>query len=273
MKVDYFSDPHFDFYLQAKKLDSKAVLSFLRTLFKYKESDILIIAGDFGHHNEQIVFIMKIIKEHFYKHIICVLGNHDYYMVSDEIRDRYNSNSLNRAQELKGELNNINGIHCLDGDVIEVEGIKFGGCDSWYDGSYAKRLFKDRVFSESSINEMWRNSLNDYRYIYSVEKYNDIFKIELPKIKRVYKNCDVMITHVNPSSQVKHAQKCYARDETTAFFAFDGEKYIANGSMRYWVYGHTHGKNEYELADVKVICNPMGYPNENLHFRIESFNV
>ena len=36
------------------------------------------------------------------------------------------------------------------------------------------RLFTNREFSESSINELWENSLNDNRYLYNVNKYNDI---------------------------------------------------------------------------------------------------
>ena len=34
-------------------------------------------------------------------------------------------------------------IFCLDGDIIEIEGIKFGGCNSWYDDSYVKKYFKE----------------------------------------------------------------------------------------------------------------------------------
>ncbi len=32
--------------------------------------------------------------------------------------------------------------------------------------------------------------------------------------------------------------------------------------MKYWIYGHTHDAMEYELHEVKCICNSLGYPGE-----------
>ena len=51
--------------------------------------------------------------------------------------------------------------------------------------------------------------------------------------------------------------------ETTGFFTFDGSKYLKEGSMKYWIFGHTHDQTEFEMEGVKCICNPMGYPSEN----------
>ena len=273
MKIDYLSDLHFDNYFRANDFNVETIVAFLKSIFKDKKSDILIIAGDFGHHNEQIISVVKLIRKYFYKHIVSVLGNHDYYLINDEISDRYKANSFERVRELRENLNIIDGVHCLDGNIVEIEGVRFGGCDSWYDGSYLMSLFPRRDFSYYSINEMWKNSLNDYRYIFGVERYNEIFEIEFPKIEKVYKECDVMITHVNPSIKIEHTQKKYSRSQTTAFFAFDAEEFMKKGDIKYWIYGHTHEKNEYEFADVKVLCNPMGYPHENLHFKLESFEI
>ena len=36
-------------------------------------------------------------------------------------------------------------IFCLDGDIIEIEGIKFGGCNSWYDDSYVKNILNNLI--------------------------------------------------------------------------------------------------------------------------------
>jgi predicted phosphodiesterase len=36
-----------------------------------------------------------------------------------------------------------------------------------------------------------------------------------------------------------------------------------NGTIKYWVFGHTHDPIEYEIDNVKFLCNPLGYPNES----------
>ena len=47
------------------------------------------------------------------------------------------------------------------------------------------------------------------------------------------------------------------------FFCFDGEEYLKNGNMKYWIFGHNHNVIEYEEFNVKCICNPLGYHKES----------
>jgi len=35
--------------------------------------------------------------------------------------------------------------------------------------------------------------------------------------------------------------------------------------MRYWIFGHTHDRTEFEENSVRCLCNPMGYPNESMN--------
>ena len=86
---------------------------------------------------------------------------------------------------------------------------------------------------------------------------------EKEKIERVYKDVDVMVTHINPSIDKEYINKSYREEDTAAFFTFDGLKYLTEGSMKYWIYGHTHLETEHQINGVKCICNPMGYPSEN----------
>ena len=87
-------------------------------------------------------------------------------------------------------------IFCLDADIIEIEGIKFGGCNSWYDDSYVKKYFKQ--FDVNYVNLLWKQYINDSRLIYGINNFDTIYKIEMKKLEKIYQNCDVMITHVNP---------------------------------------------------------------------------
>lgn len=42
-------------------------------------------------------------------------------------------------------------------------------------------------------------------------------------------------------------------------FSFDGEKYLKDGTMKYWIFGHTHEEMDYKEHNVRCICNPLGY--------------
>lgn len=278
MKIDILSDLHLDFYFKPQLSTDESVKSFFRQIFTDNEArdigDVLIIAGDIGHNNEQNIQILKILQKEFYKHIICVLGNHDYYLVNSEARYTFENNSFKRVKHMRELINQEPNIYCLNGEVIEIEGIRFGGTDSWYDGSYIKKYFPQ--FDTNQINILWKQNINDSRLIKGISKFDDITKLEIPKLQNIYKKCDVMITHVNPSHNEKHINEKYHGSPINTFFTFDGGKYYKNGSMKYWVFGHTHDAIEYEMEDVKFLCNPLGYPTESDYgdnIKVKSFEI
>ena len=72
-----------------------------------------------------------------------------------------------------------------------------------------------------------------------------------------------MITHINPSAKNEHINIRYQNNPSNVFFCFEGEKYLKNGNMKYWIFGHTHEELEYIEHNVHCICNPLGYFNES----------
>ncbi|RXK03587.1 metallophosphoesterase [Halarcobacter bivalviorum] len=266
MKIDILSDLHIDFYFKPKeKIEDEQIKKLYDPIIKKDNreiGDVLIIPGDIGHYNHQNIKVLKYFKEHYYKHLICILGNHDYYLVGKDSKLQF-KDSFARAEEMRLRINREENLYCLDGNVIEIEGIKFGGCDSWYNDGYLKRKFPNEDFPVKSTNQMWHNCMNDSNFIFGIENFNDIFETEKPKIEAVYQNCDVMITHINPSCKDENMSERYQNNQTNTFFTFEGEEYLKNGSMKYWIFGHTHDELEYEEHNVKCICNPFGYPSES----------
>lgn len=279
MKVDYFSDPHFDFWFAPQQNISYEKLDFqFSNYIPSQPGEVLLIAGDLGHYNRQNIEIIKAIKKLYnYKHIICVLGNHDYYLCTTEQKFGFEQNSFNRVKQMRKLLNEEDGLHCLDGNVVEIDGVKFGGCDSWYSDAYLKGYFPKAEFTHESNNQMWQNVMNDWNYLYGIEHYKTIYNTEKPKMKTVYDKCDVMMTHVNPSYLKRHLDSQWANDQSSTFFTFNGHDFMKNGTMKYWIFGHTHSKIEYEHNGVQCLCNPLGYPGEHRKgqtpFKIESFEV
>ena len=261
MKIDILSDLHFDNYFY-NKYSKDDVIKFYSQIIDFKNcGDVLVIAGDLGHNNHQNIKILKILKE-FYKNIVCVLGNHDYYLVDKESISLF-KNSLERVSNMRELINKQKNICCLDGDIIEIDGIKFGGCNSWYNEGYLQVNYPDEFFPKYSTNIMWQNSTPDYINILEIENFDDFYEMEKPKIEKVYKECDVIITHINPSVKDENMNSKYKNNLSNTFFCFDGEEYLKNGSMKYWIFGHNHDVIEYKEHNVTCICNPVGYHNES----------
>ncbi len=278
MKVDILSDLHLDFYYRSNIITTKDVTTLFAPILTQNNSrelgDVLIVAGDIGHYNEQNIEVLIILQKKYYNNIICVLGNHDYYLSNMIQEDEYEMNSFNRAKEMRNLINSREGLHCLDGNVVEINGVKFGGCDGWYNNSYLKAYYPLSSFSQKSMNQMWANCMHsDFKFIKGISNYNDIFQIEQPKIEAVYKNCDIMITHINPSYLNSNNGKKLKQQQSNTFFCFNGHNYLEKGNMKYWIFGHTHREINYNMYDVDCICNPMGYPSETNTIKIKSIEV
>lgn len=265
MKVDILSDLHLDFYFKQELTTRENIISFFEPIITDNGSreigEVLIVAGDIGHYNTQNIEVLKTLQKEFYKHIICVLGNHDYYLINKDSKHIFDNNSFKRVENMRNLINQEDNLYCLDGDVIEIEGVQFGGADSWYDGSHIHKYFAK--FDNNHINLLWNANINDSKLIKGITRFDDIAKLEREKLKKVYQKCDVMITHVNPSFDEEHIDKKYHNSPINTFFTFDGSELIKNGSMKYWIFGHTHDAIKYEIENVKFLCNPLGYPYES----------
>ncbi|KAB7890296.1 metallophosphoesterase family protein [Poseidonibacter ostreae] len=261
MKIDILSDVHFDNYFYGKYKKDDVIKFYSQIIDLNNTGDVLIIAGDLGHDNEQNIRILKMIKE-YYSYIICVLGNHDYYLMGKTNKKLF-KDSFERVNSMRKFINSKDGMYCLNGDIIEIQGIKFGGCDGWYNDGFLKVNYPNEEFPITSTNQMWSNCTPDSKFIFGIENFDDIFTIEKEKINAVYKECDVMITHINPSSKKEHIDIKYQNNPSSTFFCFDGEKYLKDGNMKYWIFGHSHDKIEYTEHNVQCICNPLGYFNES----------
>lgn len=264
LSVSILSDLHFDSYFPFSLAapSEASVRRVFDPIFK-TPADVLVVAGDLGHYNHQIRQIMKWLRKLYFKNIVCVLGNHDYYLDNRIMMDDFDENSFARVNALRNDLNAIDGIHCLNGNVVEIEGIRFGGCDSWYDGSYwLANLNPHMIYCSHHIQEHWKLTMPDSNVIKGVNQYDDIWKVEQPKIEAVYKECDIMITHVMPSIDPQHVDGNYRKDRGTAFFSFNGEKYLKETTAHTWIYGHSHTNQDVDVHGVRMLANQMGYRGE-----------
>lgn len=273
MLIDILSDTHFDSwfgYPYMGERDPKSfppkekVVAFWQRL--RPKAEYLIIAGDIGHSLTQNIHILKILKEVFYKEILLTLGNHDYY-VADIIDQHYQDgrekarDSIKRYQEA--------GMIVLDGTVVKIEGVHFGGAMGWYHSAYAKKYPNLVKISEAKhfadvdayLQANWAMLIQDAKYT-RLKRFDELFEEEYAKLESVHQQCDVMISHYNPSCEMKFQLPQYAKDIATSFFCFNGETLAIQTTAKVWIYGHTHDHRMYIWHNKKFITNTLGYRSD-----------
>lgn len=259
---DLISDTHIDFYLKPTDNDEKLntkMDEFIQRLLPENPQKVLVIAGDLGHYERQNKLFIQKLKE-FYKHIILVSGNHDYYLETQSIKNKYKRNSLNRIKEMKKFSSEIGNVHYLDGEIIEIDGVKYGGVGMWYDFSYGEKVLGA---CKENIYLLWWNAMNDWECISSlnIETSLEKFKEEKQKLNQIIDESDIIITHVGPDWS-KTTYK-YQDDLTTSFYVFDGREFFNRINGKVWAYGHTHENADYDAYGCRFVNAALGYRSEN----------
>lgn len=285
LRVDYISDIHADFWIdelnpQNKKF-AKQLEHFIQILNPSK-GKILLIGGDQGHYFQQDSAVLLELKK-YYKNILIVPGNHDMYLLSNAQEKKYQWDSTNRLLEMKQFCREHDGLHFMDGDVIVIDGFRFGGIGMWHDNSYGKTL----GYSEDEISQEYYKTMNDSNYIFKDGKknynishgYGNVDKIrhfdpmirfqEMKEKLSKIEPCHVMLTHYGPIVPEELPEEY--DDISTSFYYFDGKSEAEQIAPLYWIFGHTHLKYNFKYKKTNFITNPLGYPTENSYAKIESF--
>ncbi|AZV47390.1 hypothetical protein C3L23_08925 [Nautilia sp. PV-1] len=267
--LDIISDIHLDFYSRFNRVKTQSFAKKLIDSKRNKIFDILVIAGDIGHYNDDNVYLIELLSR-YYEKVFITFGNHDLYLLSSKYLEKYNHNSFNRLKEFKEMVEKIDNVIFLDGQKVEYKGITFWGSGLWYEVNSVKH---------------WSGYMNDARYIYDRKesykivfpydyypvKYNfnvfSLYEKELEKINRLDKT-DIIISHMPPVvlSNVYDISNTY-------FFVPYGEEVIERVKPKMWIFGHIHSKVYKKFNGCELICNPLGYPEENEKFVIESIKV
>jgi Icc-related predicted phosphoesterase len=231
MKIQYCSDLHLEFYPNVKdRIEHLTELS-------YRNSDVIVVAGDFsvGNIKNDLKLLCDIFSD---REVLYVTGNHEYYRSSKEVVDK----TILDFQE----ANEYRNFHFLDKKVVEIDGVRFGGCTLWFP------LSPENVSKGKSM-------MNDFAYIKNLEYWvND----EALNSMQFFKDnpVDVAITHHMPSFEC--VQPPYANSPSNIFYVnniLDSLEF----KPKAWIHGHSHIKYTDRIQDVDFYSNPIGYPNEN----------
>lgn len=273
-KIAYCSDLHLDFFFKERSNIQRALDYNFSKYFQDIDSDTLIIAGDTSHFTPEYETecILELKQWLNLKNVITVNGNHSGYRLTKQLQQRF-ANGL-QLMAFRTDLYNQNGIHALEGNYVEIDGVRIGGCDSFYDGTIYYRMNQAWMYGTSgTLEDYWKRTMNDSKNM-KLDSFWEYAKQQKDLLRRLKDQVDVMVTHVNPCADDVAFPKMYKNDMTNAFYSFDFEEEIMlDDRLRYWIFGHTHTPYKYSLGNVSLVTSPRGYPNEVYNKTIDHLEV
>lgn len=257
MKVSYVSDLHLDFWVAHNSNNEKwqtRTNVFINKLIATDEGkkEVICIAGDLGHYNQQSLWALETFASH-YEQVIFTYGNHDMYLISNTQQQKYDNNSNNRIKELYEGVSFIPNVQPLFSGETFIHGeITFAGLPLFYP---LKTIEQQEFFIFGS---------NDSVYIKGVKINDEHDKQQLQYGKLREQNVDVMITHFPVISIDSH----FKYNSTTCYLTP-----VKSFYARKWIFGHSHEQNVYEKSYGTFFINALGYPHEKLELNIKSFEI
>lgn len=187
--------------------------------------------------------------------IVFVPGNHEYYRgsVKEGLADGY------KLAEAYDDL------FLLDGNSVVIGGYRFVGATLWTDFD----LHDDPRLAMAIA----KDELNDYRRIKLSKKPfkrfspQDSLYLHLRAAIDIDNACrsqpelpTVIVSHHAPS--LLSVPREFLKDGLTPSYASRFEYRILEYQPLLWVHGHIHSPSDYLIGETRVLCNPLGYPDE-----------
>ena len=212
--------------------------------------DVLVLPGDVTVKNKTrwLTLISPV-----FKHIIYVLGNHEFY----------HQNLDNTYRKTKEGL--PDNVHLLQNESVTLDGVTFHGTTLWTD------IDKGNPLSYMTANQ----SMNDFRLIradgghsrFTPQRSHTEHNVAKLFLRDNVKEGDVVVTHHAPSFQSIHEK--YKGSNLNGCYASDLSDLILDIKPSLWFHGHLHDTVDYMIGDTRILCNPRGYVDIELNDEFE----
>lgn len=255
MIVEYYSDIHFEFRRENHAWEPDNIN------FEDKTDRILVLAGDIG----AVGDVRMCVKYYsmFYKHVIFVPGNHEYY----------GTDFRTQRESYLSMFDGIDNIHVLEKSGVVIDGVLFVGGTMWSD-------MHNDPFNLCYIHKY----INDFRTIrvdgdpisaaVMKNEYNSTVDAIRKSLKEHTDKKKVVVTHFPPSSTCRDTYKYPIMDIVGSYFYPDVPEDLFE-MADYWIYGHSHDDIRTVIHDCKIVSNQIGYPNEvgKINYKRQNFLI
>ncbi|MFP3977496.1 metallophosphoesterase [Marinobacter sp. KMM 10035] len=239
LRLRILSDLHVECFQEGRELPEVA-------------ADVVILAGDIHRTTEGLAWAAERFGG---QEIIYVAGNHEFY-----------GTSMPEAREaLRAEAQRL-GIHLLDNDTVDIDGVRFHGTTLWTDfGLYQGQPNDDPVGTRQRALAF----MPDFRIIQ--QPAGEVFTVD--ESQRLHGEAiawlEAELSQPAPGPRVvvsHHAPlpECippkYQGDSLSPAFASNLQALM--GRMDLWVHGHVHEPVDLQVEGTRVFANPGAYPRE-----------
>ena len=234
--------------------------SYWQSLQSYRgEADVVVAAGDIHTKSMGPAELRRIFAE---QEIVYISGNHEYYGSSIEEEDKH-----------LREESQKHGIHFLQCDSVEIDGIIFCGCTLWTD------FLLFGVEREADARFEVGRYLRDYHVIKAAPRSRRrLSTLQTMKLHRQHRAwlADKFVEHqgkplvvaTNHGPSFKCIHPGYQEDLSSAGFASNLDDLVELSNAKHWICGHSHIGQHFKIGHTTVWQNSMGYDKE----LIEGFN-
>lgn len=253
MKIQFVSDLHLEFpenraYLAEHPLEVTG--------------DILLVAGDSAYldlpDSKEDTYsryaFWNWASEHYQQVVVC-FGNHDFYGHYDlaTIPDGYCKQIRPNVQAYYNGMVNIG-----DTDIIVST--------LW---AYIKP--ENSYLTERGVSDFYRISYNGHRlssdtFNLEHERCLQFVKKSVSESRAKYK---IVLTHHVPTGLCTAFE--FRDSLINGAFTVELGNYIAESSIDYWIYGHTHRNIAAQIGDTRIISNQLGYVSHG-EYRTNGFD-
>ncbi|HUX62226.1 metallophosphoesterase [Sulfuricella sp.] len=218
--------------------------------------DVAILAGDIGSHAHGIEWAETAFRKWpASPEIIYVVGNHEYY----------GAHIPELTAELRKTAKHL-GVHFLENDAIEIDGVRFLGTALWSDFQlYGKEHRISRL-------AMAKNYISDYSTIFgadqkfiepsdTIQLHHDARAFLERELAKPFDGKTIVVTHFSPHRGCVAPR--FDGEALTPYFTVDMAALMHKHPIALWAFGHTHHNVDFVEEDgCRVISNQRGYPHE-----------
>jgi predicted phosphodiesterase len=229
------------------------------------DADVIVLAGDIGEGTQGLEWARRRFADD--KDIVYVAGNHEYY-----------DSDLSMMADMKRKAHEL-GIHLLDNDAVVIKGVRFLGTTLWTDFNRYCRLSVTKAeqmmrdYEYIRCVEWWQNQHNKAQAVelmnpgslfgFEPEFFSPTVAYLLHKAAIRWLKQQLAIAHDGQTVVVTHHAPSFRSDpDQDPAYASDLDDFIAEHSdaIDLWCHGHIHRAVDYEIAGVRIVSNPRGYP-------------
>jgi 3',5'-cyclic AMP phosphodiesterase CpdA len=254
MRIHLLSDLHLDHDARNSGTAEGSRPTF-RTSPAAIDADVVVVAGDVwepskAHPTRAMTWLADSYPG---RPLIYVPGNHCFY-----------KRSLDTHLDALREAASQAGVHLLDGDQVNIGGVRFLGATLWTDfavlGDAAAGIVEARRVMRDYKKIRMGNSSAPFTPNIAAAIHARQVAWLTDALKRPWAGKTVVVTHHAPSLRSVRPD-LRAKPEVVAY-ASDLEQLMLDHGQDLWLHGHTHHACDYRVGRTRVVSNPLGYTRE-----------